>query len=154
MRTIRLTWITAALFLVAGLFGKSFAQSDLESWTELRAFHKVMAQTFHPSEDGNFEPIKTRAGEMVQKAEALKASKIPASFDNKSMRKHINALVKKSKKLEASIKAGASDATIKQSLSELHDVFHKIVGLCQPSGEHHEGHEGHNHGNHEGHTHE
>ena len=28
------------------------------SWPEIKTFHKVMSQTFHPSEEGNLQPIK------------------------------------------------------------------------------------------------
>lgn len=150
MRTLHVSLMTLSLLLVAAFAGKSYAQSDLDSWAELKDFHKVMSQTFHPSEEGNLEPIKTRIDEMVQKAEALKASKVPADFNNKKVKKAVNKLVKDSKKLQASIKAGATDDQIKKSLSELHDVFHEIVGLCSPKEEHghdheHEGHEGHEH---------
>lgn len=128
------------LFLVV-FAGKSNAQSNLDSWAELKEFHKVMSQTFHPSEEGNLEPIKTRIDEMVQKADALLASKIPADFNNKKVKKAVAKLARDSKKLQASIKAGASDEEIKKSLSHLHDVFHEIVGLCAPKDEHGHDHE-------------
>jgi hypothetical protein len=134
------------LTLTIGL--KLNAQDALKNWKEMKDFHQVMSQTFHPSEEGNLQPIKTRIGEMVQKAEALKASKVPAELDNNKVRKHINKLVKDSKKLQAMIAAGASDAEITKSLSALHDVFHKIVGLCSETEDH--GHEGHDHEHGEG----
>ncbi len=132
----------AAAFIVSTV---AFGQSAMQNWTELKDFHKVMSQTFHPSEEGNLEPIKTRIGEMVQKADALKASKVPADFNNKKVKKAINQLAKDSKALEAKIKAGASDADITKSLSNLHDVFHKIVGLCSETEDHE-----HEHGEGEG----
>ena len=63
-----------------------------------------MAQTFHPSEEGNLEPIKTRIGEMVEKAKTLQASKFPADFDNEKIRKAVNQLVTDSQKLQKEIK--------------------------------------------------
>lgn len=44
------------------------AQSIFDKWVELKAFHGVMSQTFHPSEEGNLELIKTRSEEMAEKA--------------------------------------------------------------------------------------
>lgn len=134
----------AAAFIASTV---AFGQSAMQNWTELKDFHKVMSQTFHPSEEGNLEPIKTRIGEMVQKADALKASKVPADFNNKKVKKAINQLAKDSKALDAKIKAGATDAVITKSLSDLHDVFHKIVGLCSETEDH--GHD-HEHGEGEG----
>ncbi len=144
-----------ALIAFAITLGTSaYAQDALKNWAEMKAFHQVMAQTFHPSEEGNLQPIKSRIGEMVQKAEALKTSKVPKEFDNNKVRKHINQLVKDSKKLQVKITAGASDAEITKSLSALHDVFHKIVGLCSEIEDHDHkgngGHEGHDHKHGEG----
>jgi hypothetical protein len=108
----------------------SIAQGKLQDWKELKDFHKVMSQTFHPSEEGNLEPIKTRSGEMVEKAKALQASKIPASFDTEKVKTAVSNLVTGSENLDKAIKAGAKDKKIKKSLSALHDTFHEIVGLC------------------------
>ncbi len=135
-------------FGISALMNQANAQSKLQDWNELKDFHKVMAQTFHPSEEGNLEPIKTRIGEMVEKAKTLQASKFPADFDNEKIKKAVAQLVTDSEKLQKAIKAGASDKKITKSLSALHDVFHQIVGLCSETEGHdhdHEHGEGHNH---------
>lgn len=140
-------------FGIAALANQASAQSKLQDWAELKEFHKVMAQTFHPSEEGNLEPIKTRIGEMVQKAKTLQASAFPADFNNEKVKKAVDQLVTDSQKLEADIKNGASDKKITKSLSGLHDVFHQIVGLCSATEDHdHEHKEGDGH-SHEGHSH-
>jgi ABC-type nickel/cobalt efflux system permease component RcnA len=139
-------------FGITALVNQASAQSKQE-WPELKEFHKVMAQTFHPSEEGNLEPIKTRVGEMVQKAKNLQASKFPSDYDNAKMKAAVDQLVTDSQKLEADIKKGASDKKITKSLSGLHDVFHQIVGLCSATENHdHEHKEGDGH-SHEGHSH-
>lgn len=137
MKTIALAFI-ALITLTAN---SVMAQSKMQDWKELKEFHKVMSQTFHPSEEGNLEPIKSRIGEMVQKADALKASAIPAYFNNKKVKKAVAQLAKDSKKLQAKIAAGATDAEITTSLTKLHDVFHKIVGLCSETEDHGDEHE-------------
>lgn len=140
-------------FGIAALANQATAQSKLQDWAELKEFHKVMSQTFHPSEEGNLEPIKTRIGEMVQKAKTLQASTFPADFNNDKVKKAVDKLVTDSQKLEAAIKKGASDKKITKSLSGLHDVFHQIVGLCSATEDHdHEHKEGDGH-SHEGHSH-
>jgi len=115
---------------------KTTAQSKFDSWPQLKEFHTVMSQTFHPAEEGNLEPIKTRIGEMVEKASALKSSTIPAEFNNKNVVKAVSKLETNSKKLQKKIDAKASDEKIKKSITALHDVFHQIVGLCSEEGEH------------------
>jgi len=153
MKALQLSFATLGLLFIAAISNTGNAQSNLSSWTALTDFHKVMSQTFHPSEEGNLEPIKTRIGEVVEKAEALKNSAIPADFNNKKVKKAVKKLAADSKKLQSSINGGATDAQITASLSSLHDVFHQIVGLCSANEEHGEGeHKEHDH-NHEEHSH-
>ncbi|WP_294674618.1 hypothetical protein [uncultured Fluviicola sp.] len=79
-----------ALLLLVGFgfaaMANQAAAQNKQEWPELKEFHKVMAQTFHPSEEGNLEPIKTLIGDMVEKAKALQASKFPADYDNEKMK--------------------------------------------------------------------
>jgi len=100
------------------------------AWPEIKAFQKVMSQTFHPSEEGNLKPIKERSAEMFQKATALKTAKIPVEFNKKEITTAVNKLVKDSKALDKLVKSNASDEKITKALNGLHDVFHNIVGLC------------------------
>lgn len=105
-------------------------------WTEMEEFHKVMSQTFHPSEEGKLEPIKSRSQEFVDKAVIWKNSTAPAGYDKSAVSKNLAKLVKGAKKLNSKIKKGASDADIKEQLKKLHDVFHEIVEKCEGGDEH------------------
>lgn len=119
-----------AILCMAGI--SVTAQSSMEKWTELNNFHKVMAQTFHPMEDGDYKPIKERSGELAEKARLLADSKIPAEFSKPEMVKAVQELNAGCRNLDAMIKNKATDQEISKLLSSLHDTFHKIVGLCQP----------------------
>lgn len=136
MKTHHMTILSVCFVLFAAMTNKTTAQSKFDSWPQLKEFHTVMSQTFHPAEEGNLEPIKTRIGEMVEKASALKSSTIPAEFNNKNVVKAVSKLETNSKKLQKKIDAKASDEKIKKSITALHDVFHQIVGLCSEEGEH------------------
>jgi superoxide dismutase len=107
-----------------------------DDWQALKDFHGVMSQTFHPSEEGDLEPIKTRIGEMVTKAKALQTSKIPTEFNRKGLTEAMANLVKGSQNLEKKIKKKATDKEITESLSEIHDTFHTIIGLCTAEDKH------------------
>jgi uncharacterized protein YktB (UPF0637 family) len=74
-------------------------KGKFDDWQALKDFHKVMSQTFHPSEEGNLQPIKERSGEMVQKAELLAKSIIPAAFNSKEVVAAVKKLEIDSKKL-------------------------------------------------------
>lgn len=127
------------LFLAVVFFVTSFAFGQTKNeWKEKDDFHTVMSETFHPSEEGKLEPIKTRIGEMVDKAVAWQNSDIPAGLDAKSIKKNLKKLVKDSKSLKKKINAGASDEYITKKLSSLHDLFHEIVGMCSTKEHEHE----------------
>ena len=116
------------LFLLA--LNTMNGQATMEKWTALKAFHEVMSQTFHPSEEGNLEPIKARSEELMNRATDLLKSDIPEDFKTTAILASAEKLQLKSKALYRLVAAKGSDANIKSSLSELHDVFHEIVGLC------------------------
>ena len=136
MKTLKIATFSICFMLIAAMTTKASAQSKFDAWPQLKEFHKVMSQTFHPVEEGDYEPIKTRIGEMVEKANALVSNPIPAEFNNKKVKKACSKLAKDSKKLQTQITAGATDEEIKTSLSALHDVFHTIVGLCSDEDKH------------------
>jgi hypothetical protein len=122
----------ATFFLLLFAFENAAnGQSKFDAWPELKSFHAVMSQTFHPMEDGDFAPIRARSGEMYDRAKALHKSKLPAEFDRPEIRAAVAELKKGSKALHKQIKKKASDEEVKVALSALHDVFHKIVGLCR-----------------------
>lgn len=106
------------------------AQSAFDKWPAIKAFHTVMSETFHPSEEGNLIPIKTRSEELMNRATDVLKSDIPADYKTPAILASAEKLQLKSKALHKMVVAKASDADIKKSLSELHNVFHDIVGLC------------------------
>ena len=125
------------LFAAIALFFISFASAQDKDWKEKNEFHKVMSQTFHPAEGGNLAPIKSKIAEMQAKAVAFQKSEIPAELPNKEeIKKNLDELVNGTKVLAKKIKKNASDEVIKTQLTALHDVFHKIVGLCNAEDKH------------------
>lgn len=128
----KLSLFILALFIISAV-NVSFAG---EKWTELEAFHKVMSETFHPAEEGNYQPIKDRIGEMVGAASSMVTNPVPAEYNKPEIIDAAKKLETESKALEEKIKAGATDQAIFTDLNVLHDTFHTIVGLCNPKEEH------------------
>lgn len=106
------------------------AQSIFEKWPTLKTFHEVMSQTFHPVEEGDFGPLKSRSLELFQKAEALLKNDIPEEYRTNAILSAAERLQLKSKSLHKLVLAKASDEELVKSLTELHNIFHEIVGLC------------------------
>ena len=134
----RITTLLLVLIATTTGFGQEKKKSPFENWPELKAFHTVMSQTFHPSEEGNLEPIKTRATELKNAAGTLAASKIPADLDNEKVRAAVNKLKENSVVMEKMIADKKSDKEITEYLSSLHDTFHEIIGLCMGEDAHKE----------------
>lgn len=128
--------ITFALFAI--LFTTNFisAQTKID-WKEKNRFHRTIGETFHPMEEGDLKPIRTRSEEMVKNAIAWEQSAVPDEFKSvKNIKEILQLLVKQSKALDTKVKANASDEVIKKDLTEIHDTFHKIVGLCSAEDHH------------------
>lgn len=102
-----------------------------DTWPELREFHLVMSQTFHPSEEGNLNPIKERSTELKEKTYALSNSKIPGEDDNEKIKSSLLKLKENNVALEKMINEKKSDKEITEFLSVVHDNFHEIIGLCK-----------------------
>ena len=119
-------------------------------WKEKNEFHKVIAQTFHPMEDGDFKPIRERSGELHEKALAWKNATPPAEFNTPKIANTLARLEAETKRLDDAVKKNVTDDNLAEGLTRVHDTFHEIVGLCSPG---HDEHEDHNHGNDHGHDH-
>ena len=108
------------------------AQSIFDQWKELNDFHDIMSVTFHPAEEGNLEPVKSKSGDLVEKSERLSKSAIPSEFKSEKIIKAVKQLEKDSKTLDKMVKKGnVTDEELKKAIYDLHDVFHEIVGLCR-----------------------
>lgn len=121
------TFLVLALIVVANSVS---AQSTFDKWPAIKEFHEVMSQTFHPAEEGNLAPIKARSEEMMNKAAMLLKSDIPTEFRTDAILASAERLQLKSKALHKLVKSNGSDASIVKSITDLHDTFHEIVGLC------------------------
>ena len=108
---------------------------EKDNWLALKDFHKVMAQTFHPAEERNFEPLLTRSGELYAKAILLKNATPPASANNLKVQDalrrleqqclNIHTLVQKPSKNELE-----KNAKLLVQITKAHDIFHEVEGLC------------------------
>ncbi|WP_426094655.1 hypothetical protein [Flavobacterium sp. DSR2-3-3] len=120
-------FLVLAILIVASSVS---AQSTFDKWPAIKEFHEVMSQTFHPAEEGNLAPIKARSEEMMNKATMLLKSDIPTEFRTDAILVLAERLQLKSKALHKLVKSSGTDAAIVKSITDLHDTFHQIIGLC------------------------
>ncbi|MBK9224188.1 MAG: hypothetical protein IPO23_05215 [Flavobacterium sp.] len=121
---------TLSLVLFSLFVNSISAQSIFEKWPEMNVFHEVISETFHPTEENNLEPLKTRSEELMKKAENLLNSNIPEEYRTKAILSSLENLQLKSETLHKLVTSKASDTELKKSITDVHDVFHEIVGLC------------------------
>jgi hypothetical protein len=109
------------------------AQDDIfEQWKELDDFHMSIATIWHPAEEGEFEPIRSRPEELYNKASALKSSDIPEKYDTDEIRSAVGRLESGSHGIFISLREkNPSNEELFEELKSLHDVFHEIVGMCR-----------------------
>jgi superoxide dismutase len=105
-------------------------KSKFDVWPTLKDYHQVISETFHPAEEGNFAPIKARAGELMQKADVLASTSIPKDFNAPDVIKNIKKLKAETKKLNDLIAKKATDAVILKAFTGVHQTFHAIVTYC------------------------
>ncbi len=123
------------LFMSVVFLAASQAQDTKEKammkWDDAKeAYHKVMAGTFHPAEEGDYMPLKEKAHELHKSAKHWASVTIPDGLDKDELKKNLKMLVSGSADLEKLVKKEATDDDLKKAIFSLHDVFHDIVGLC------------------------
>jgi hypothetical protein len=136
MKTLRISILLVAM--VSAMV--SFGQAKKPEWKEQKAYHEVMAATFHPAEEGNFAPLKAKSAELAKKATAWSKSVYPAGYDKAAIAPALKKLVAESKLLDKKVKAGASNEALNKLITALHDRFHEITEKCN-AGDEHEGHD-------------
>lgn len=120
------------LFLAFLSISITAAHAQSTPWKEKKAFHEVMAGTFHPSEEGNLKPLKEKAGELVKRAKAWQQSKAPEGVNQAEASKILDRLVAKCEEIKKAVDSKASDNDLKKMISEAHDIFHELAEKCRP----------------------
>lgn len=117
------------IFALSTFSGK--AQNNPAPWPELKAFHNYMAATFHPSEEGNFKPLKQHSDSLLITAKLWQASAIPADYKPELTRTTLKQLVKLCSEINEGVKANLADAKLKAMITNAHNTFHTIVEKCR-----------------------
>ncbi|OIP84239.1 MAG: hypothetical protein AUK44_03070 [Porphyromonadaceae bacterium CG2_30_38_12] len=61
--------LTTVFLLASILIATNFVSSQSKiDWREKNRFHRSIGETFHPMEDGDFKPIRSRSEELVKNA--------------------------------------------------------------------------------------
>ena len=102
----------------------------ISAWNKnVDAYHEVMSSTFHPAENGDLKPLKTRATTLAERAETWAATALPASLKGKGVEEKLGQLAKGSRDIANQVAGQASDEALTKAITALHDVFHEVVEM-------------------------
>ncbi len=141
---IRFAFVSALMLVSA----YSFGQEKKATWKELQDFHAVMSKSFHPTEDGDFKPLRENASLLVERAQQWRKSTVPAGFDAKQSAEVLDHLIMACTKINDAVKANAPDDQLKEMIVNAHDIFHELVEKCRKPEEGEKGHENGEHSDH------
>ncbi|MEN9701005.1 MAG: hypothetical protein RIR55_308 [Bacteroidota bacterium] len=130
-----INWGVVSEKYAAALNDPLLKELEKDNWLALKDFHKVMAQTFHPAEENNFEPLRTRSGELYAKAILLKNSTPPSAANNEKVQDALSRLEKQCLEihtlvLKPSKNEAAKNELLFEKMTKAHDIFHEVEGLC------------------------
>jgi hypothetical protein len=129
--------INLLLLALVVLVGTSFGQGAKKAeWAEMKAFHSLMAATFHPAEEGNLVPLKEKAGDLYKASKNWYAAEIPADFKAEETKAALEKLMIKCSDLWAAVSEKKDDKDITTMITEAHDLFHKVAGECRKPADH------------------
>lgn len=121
---------TMAFALVA-FFLFQTAKAQKAEWKELKDFHSVMSKSFHPAEEGNLQPVKDNAGELVAKVKAWQSAVVPAGFKADETKKVLTELTAKCQEINKAVIDKKDDKELKALITQAHDIFHQIAEKCR-----------------------
>lgn len=119
-------------------------EEDAE-WPLMDEFHMVMAESFHPFKDSaNIDPAIANAAEMASLAETWAGAELPAKVNNDQVKADLQTL-KTETAAFAEVVKGGDVAAIGASLTNLHDIFHRLQDAWYKGAEGGDDHGDHKH---------
>jgi len=120
------------VLVIASCSGKKEAAESTEvvaasdEWPTMDEFHMIMAESFHPFKDSaNLEPAKVNAAEMATIAEKWANMPLPEKVNSEDTKANLAQLKMDAATFAQTVQSGDS-TQIGQSLTNLHDLFHKL----------------------------
>lgn len=121
-----------AVILMALVPAITFGQSQKVNWPQLKAFHEIMAASFHPAEEGNFAPLRANADSLFNAARAWQKSTIPQDqFKPKETKEALRKLTIDCGAVQKAVIANRDNTELLRLITQAHDTFHTIVGECR-----------------------
>jgi hypothetical protein len=108
----------------------SASYAQMPKWNELDSFHTVLSKSFHPTESGNFVPLKENVNLLVSNAKKWQSSAIPKGFKAPKAKPILIQLVKECMLVKSSIAANKADSILLKQINVVHETFHSFIESC------------------------
>ena len=122
----KIVFFSVLLFL---MLSAPFAQQK-KDWKEMKSFHSIMSKTFHPTEDGNMQPLKDSVDILVATAKTWQSAQVPEGYNAKVTKPILKKLVKQCNTIKKAVMTKKSDDELKKLIAAAHDIFHEIMEKC------------------------
>lgn len=117
------------VFLIAAI---SFAQTAKKlEWKEMKDFHEVMSAVYHPTEQGNFAPLKEKAIDLFKAAKVWRDSQVPSGLEVEKTKAILTKLLRKCREISNAVQVNTPDSQLKVMIVAAHDLFHQMAGECE-----------------------
>jgi len=108
----------------------SASYAQMPKWNELDSFHTVLSKSFHPSESGNFKPLKENINLLISNAKNWQTSAVPQGFTASKAKPILLQLVKECMLIKSSIAANKPDSVLQKQITVVHETFHSFIESC------------------------
>ncbi|MFZ1704923.1 MAG: superoxide dismutase [Saprospiraceae bacterium] len=102
---------------------------DKSSWSAYKEFNNLYNQMTLPAKSGDFTLLKLKSGELLEKAEKLAKSNVPASFQNMDIKKVLNNIVSSVKSVQKSVTKKPKTEVIQSKLNELQEAYSELQNI-------------------------
>lgn len=124
-------------------------KQEAGDWKELEAFHKVMADVYHPMKDsGNLVPARQLMTQLAEEAEKWSQTALPEKVNTPEVKEKLQKLKTDARTLADEIKRSAPDEAVKEGVTKLHEQFHDIMKAWYDTKEHRDEEEADDHKDH------
>jgi soluble cytochrome b562 len=136
MKTTKLIAALAVLTIPAIVSAQAAPMQHAESsgWKELDAFHKILAEAWHPAAQGDTKIARAKATELVEAARVWRRSKAPASCTGEAVRTGMTRMATELDWFADAVKRESSDDAVKVTLKTVHDTFEGFAEACMKHG--------------------
>lgn len=117
------------LVLISGWHLTATAQKA--NWKEMHDFHAIMSSTFHPTEEGNLQPLKDSSAALLKAAKSWQKSTVPEGYNASSVQPVLTRLTDECAAINNAVKAKKPDADLTKMITKAHDTFHEIMEKCK-----------------------